>query len=394
MIDKGDGHLDRFLRNLNSHHGIALFRMVGIAGNIDENLFHSHIDLHLGFHRAIRCLQMLIHKSLDLIQIFIDCLQFQLCGMEYKGVIFLEQIKKLCFPVIDLRASLFRLQTVPADGASDHTGISDNAGLVFYLTVLPGVSRSQISSQRLVPEGQSRLCVKALELFDNLRIHLGKSPEGIVHGSQLENGMAHRQRIHINQKNLIILQFQIFRVIVPVNHMIILGHFLHHGQELLSGLFRQIVQHKSGPADSCLLHIRQLSGRNLCPVDLFEHIHIFLHAPVHLFRLGSQNLGEGTGVEELEYRPVAVSHLDHIIGNGCRNAQDQSQLCYFPLMLDIRKRVRIIINFYYIVLVNPVNGTVGTAADLLTALNGNQAVGLFHRHHLGKACHIQDLIDL
>ena len=63
-------------------------------------------------------------------------------------------------------------------------------------------------------------------------------------------------------------------------------------------------------------------------------------------------------------------------------------------MLDIGQRVGVFIDLDDVILVDAVDLAVGAAADLLAALHRNHTVGFFHRHHFGKAGHIEDLIDL
>ena len=179
-----------------------------------------------------------------------------------------------------------------------------------------------------------------------------------------------------------------------MDHVIVMGNLLDHGEQLLPRLLRQIVLGIVRPIQRRLLHIRQLSGGDQSPVDLLEHAHEFLDAPVHLLRLSGQDLGEGAGVEQLKHRAVAVPHLHDIIGDGRGDAQDQRHLGHFPLVLNILQRVGVLIDLHHVVLVDAVELAVGAAADLLAALDGHHTVGLLHGHHLGKAGHVQDLVDL
>ena len=225
-------------------------------------------------------------------------------------------------------------------------------------------------------------------------ILLRKADKGVEHAAKLKDGMADREGVHVDQQHLVVLQFEIFGVVVAMEHVVVMRHSLNEGEQLLSRFLRQIVLHKARPAQHRLLHIRQLSGGDDGGMDLFEYVHILFHAPVHLLRLGGQDLGEGAGVEQLEHGAVAVPHLHHVVGNGGWDAEDQRQLGHLALMLDIGQRVGVFIDLDDIILVDAVDLAVGAAADLLAALHRNLAVGLFHRHHLGKAGHIEDLIDL
>ena len=68
--------------------------------------------------------------------------------------------------------------------------------------------------------------------------------------------MPHCQRIHIDQKDLISLKLQILGVIIPVEHMVVLGNSAHESYKFLCGLRRQIVTQILGPADRDLPHVR------------------------------------------------------------------------------------------------------------------------------------------
>ena len=63
-------------------------------------------------------------------------------------------------------------------------------------------------------------------------------------------------------------------------------------------------------------------------------------------------------------------------------------------MADILQGVGIPVDLHHAVLVDAVDRPVGPPPDLLAALHGDGAEGLLHRHHLGKAGHVQDLVDL
>ena len=243
-----------------------------------------------------------------------------------------------------------------------------------------------------MPEALPGLPVEALELLDHLMIEFGIADERIEHGGQLKDGMAHSQRVHVDEEDFVVLQFQILGMVIAVDHMVVVRYRLHQGVQLLPGVFRQIVPHESSPGKSRFLHIGQLAGGDQGAVDLFEHIHVFVHAPVQLLRLGGEDLGKRPGVQKLEHGAVAVAHLDHVIGDGGGDAEDEGQLGHLALMLDVSQRVGVVVDLDHVILVDAVDGAVGAAADLLAALNGYHAVSLFHLHHFRKAGHVQDLV--
>ena len=51
----------------------------------------------------------------------------------------------------------------------------------------------------------------------------------VKHGSQLENRVSDSQRIHVDQKDFIILKLHVFRVVVSVDHVVLVRHCLYHG---------------------------------------------------------------------------------------------------------------------------------------------------------------------
>ena len=236
--------------------------------------------------------------------------------------------------------------------------------------------------------------VKALELQNNGRIQLGIADVRVEHGRQLEDRVAHRQGVHVDEQDLAVRELHIFRVIVPVDHVMILRDRFDHREELLPGFLRQIVLHEFAPGNDRLPDIGQFSLRHLRPVDLLQQLHVLLHAPVHLLRLGRQDLRERPGVEQFEHRAVALPDPHHVVGNGGGDPQNEGRPRHLPLVLDLLQRVGIVVDLHDVVHVDPVNGAVSTASDLLASFDGHDPVGLVHLHHLREAGHVKDLIDL
>ena len=205
--------------------------------------------------------------------------------------------------------------------------------------------------------------------------------------------MAHRQGVHVDDQHLVALQLHIFGMVIPVDHMVVIGHGLHQSQELFPRGVGQTVRDALGPLQGRVPNIRELSLRHQSAVDLFEQRDVFPHAPVQLFRLGGQDLRKGAGVEQLEHGAVAVPHLHHVVGDGGGDPQDQRQLCHLPLVLYLREGVHVLVDLDHRVPVDAVYDAVGATADLLAALDGHRPIRLFHRHHRGKPGHFQYVVD-
>ena len=205
--------------------------------------------------------------------------------------------------------------------------------------------------------------------------------------------MACCQRIHIDQEHLAVLQFQVPGMIVSVDHMVIMRHILHQPDQFGADRRIELFLYKTRPDEGRILHVRQLSLWYHSTVDLPQHLDIFFHAPVHLLRLSSQDPGKRSRVQKFEYGTVMVAHFDDIIGDRCRDPEDQRQLGHFPLMPDLLKRILVVVHLDHIILIDPVDGSVRTAADLLAAFDADDTVGLLHHHDLGEARHIKDLVD-
>ena len=71
LVDEGNGHRLRvvFIR-FHAKGGGTDTGPIGIAGDIHEQFFHRHVDLHLRFHGAVHLFQRFIHKGHHLGQVF------------------------------------------------------------------------------------------------------------------------------------------------------------------------------------------------------------------------------------------------------------------------------------------------------------------------------------
>ena len=206
--------------------------------------------------------------------------------------------------------------------------------------------------------------------------------------------MANRQSIHVDQDDFVICQLQILRVVVPVDHVVIVRNFVHHVQQFLSCCLRQIVLHEINPFEGSFLHVRQITFRNNSAVYLFQHVNILFHAPVHSLRLICQYLRERLGVEKLKYGTVTVADADNIVGNSRWDAENQSESRHFPLMLNLLQRVSVVVYLYDIVMINSVDRSVGTSSNNLAPLNGNCPVCPFNVHHLCEPGHVEYIVYL
>ena len=200
----------------------------------------------------------------------------------------------------------------------------------------------------------------------------------VEHRRQFEYRVADGQRIHVDEQHFVVLEFEVLCMIVSVYHVVVVRHGLHHGEKFLSLLFRQIVLHERCPSDDGLLHVWQFALRHQSRVDQFEHLDVLLHAPVEPVRLFSDDLRE-----RLFY---------HIIRDGSRYAEYEGQPSHFAFVLDVVQSVRIVEHLDYVVLVDPVDGAVGSASYFFAARDIHTAVCLLDTHHLGEARHLEHLV--
>ena len=170
---------------------------------------------------------MLLDEHLNFRKVLHDRFDFDLVQAEEQCVRLFQQFQKFLRPVFDLRAAFLRLETAAADRAADQPGVAHDAGLVLDLFQFCLAVSPQILRKELPPERSRGLEIKALEAFDHFMIHLRKTDERVIDAAQLEDRMADRQRIHIDQQHFVVLELQIFRVIVAVDHMIVVRDRLH-----------------------------------------------------------------------------------------------------------------------------------------------------------------------
>ena len=245
-----------------------------------------------------------------------------------------------------------------------------------------------------MPECRRCFVIKSLELLNDRRVELREPDIGIEHRRQFEDRMADRQGVHVDEQDLVADEFEVFRMIIAVDHMIILRYRLDQTEQLRPGLFRQFVLHEPRPVEHGLAHIRQFALRHHGAVDDLEHLNVFVHTPVHLLRIRCQDLGERLRIEQFKYRSIAVPDAHNIVGDRRRHTQDHSQPRDFPLVLDLIERIGVVVDLDDIIPVDPVHRAVGALADHFAALDRDNAICFFHRHHLGEAGHLEDLVDL
>ena len=97
---------------------------------------------------------------------------------------------------------------------------------------------------------------------------------------------------------------------------------------------------------------------------------------------------------QLENGTVTVPDLYDIVGDRSGDPENECKLCNLTLVLDVIKSICVVVDLYDIVLVDPVYGTVGTAAYLLASFHGNLPVGLLDREHLRKSGHFKYSVDV
>lgn len=127
-------------------------------------------------------------------------------------------------------------------------------------------------------------------------------------------------------------------------------------------------------------------------MDFLDQINIQPHIFIQFFRFPGNQLGKRLGIEQFKYRSIALSHPHHIIGNGSRNAQNKGPPGQIPLPVNIGQGVGIEIYFDNGIRIQPVYLAIGPLTDHLAALHRKLTICLFHRHHFGKARHLQNFV--
>ena len=78
-----------------------------------------------------------------------------------------------------------------------------------------------------MPEFLSGFQIYALESFDSCMVDLAESVIGIEYAGQLKDRVTDRKSIHVNQKHLVVLQHQVFGVVISVDHMVVMRNRFH-----------------------------------------------------------------------------------------------------------------------------------------------------------------------
>lgn len=68
-VDEGDHHGPGLFLQVHADGDGAGVRGVGIAGDVDKNLFHGHVDLHQDLHGAAHGREILVHEIQHLLEI-------------------------------------------------------------------------------------------------------------------------------------------------------------------------------------------------------------------------------------------------------------------------------------------------------------------------------------
>ena len=130
--------------------------------------------------------------------------------------------------------------------------------------------------------------------------------------------MAHAERVHVYEEDLVVLNDDIVSVVVPVQEGVPVRDGGDEREQPLRLRLRQAGADIVLPAKGNLLHLRHEPWLDLCRVQLAHDVHIERDVFVHLFRLGAYELGEGLGVEQLEHGAVAFAHADDVVDNFVR----------------------------------------------------------------------------
>ena len=132
-------------------------------------------------------------------------------------------------------------------------------------------------------------------------VDLTESTISVEYAPQLKDRVSDRKSVHIDQKDLVVLQHQIFGVVVSVDHVVVMMYFFHKRDQLFPCLRRKIVLQESCPGKNCLFHIRQLPRRDQGRVNDAEHFHILMDTPVQLIRFFYKDPGKRTRIEKFKH---------------------------------------------------------------------------------------------
>ena len=119
-----------------------------------------------------------------------------------------------------------------------------------------------------------------------------------------------------------------------------------------------------------------------------------MHIALEPVGIGGDELGEARGVQQLEHGAVALADAHDVIRNRRRHAEDEGRARKLALAVNVRQRVGVIIDLHNRIGVDAVDLAVGALTDDLAAVDGDAAVGLRDRHHLGEARHLENLIHV
>ena len=158
------------------------------------------------------------------------------------------------------------------DGTAEKTGIAYDAYFFLRFAYFRFIVCFQIGCQRFCPEVFGGFKIIALKVFDMLVIPLGKTYQRIINLCQLKHGIPYRKRVHVDQQNLVVLQLDIFSVIIPVNHMVVVRNRLDQRKQLLCRVLGQAALHGGHPVQYRFFDILELSFGSNRAVDFFSNV--------------------------------------------------------------------------------------------------------------------------
>ena len=226
-------------------------------------------------------------------------------------------------------------------------------------------------------------------------IYRAVSAIGIVHAGQFKNRMSMAQRVHIDQQHLTVLQHNVLDVIVSMHHMHVLRHRFNERVQLLKLILRQVILQKTRPVQRNRSHVRHAVRPHRLGMDQFQEIRAHLCHFIDCLFFADQQFGKARRVQQLKHRSVSAAFdAYHIIWNRGGHADHECSPGQLPLSLYLRKRIRIQIHLDNRITIDPVYFPICPLADHLASFNRENAVCLFHLHHVCKSRHFKDIVDL
>ena len=224
-----------------------------------------------------------------------------------------EQFDQPCLPELERRAVFLCTERGVADLPVHQHRIRYAADLFFGLADLLFVFRAQIGAEAAEPELPRDLRREPLEFPDDLRVILRKAPVGVIHLRQLEDGMTHGKRVHVDHQHFAARKDDVLRMIVAMDHMVAVRDRLDHAEQFSAVFFRQRRLQSFRRAADLVLDGGQFPFGHGDAVDLLQHIGVFLYTPVHALRFLRQDLRERSRIQQFKDRTIAFADADNVV---------------------------------------------------------------------------------